>query len=52
MTFLPLVEAVAVGCVFFSKGRKNSLPLGWGLGPLMLSPRILEAGYYVKVGVL
>ena len=52
MAFLPPVEAVAVGCVFFSKGRKNSLPLGWGLGPLRLSPLILEVGHCLKVGVL
>ena len=52
MAFLPPVEAVVVGCVFFSKGRKNSLPLGWGLGPLRLSPRILEVGRMLKVGGL
>ena len=52
MTFLPSVEAVAVGCVFFSRGRKNSPPLGWGLGPLRLSPRILEVGQCLKVGGL
>ena len=45
-------RAVAVGCVFFTRGRKNSPPLGWGLGPLRLSPRILEVGHYVKVGGL
>ena len=52
MTFLPPVEAVAVGCVFFPRGRKNSLPLGRAPGPLRLSPRILEVGRLLKVGVL
>jgi len=45
-------KAVAMGCVFFSRGRKNSPPLGWGVGPLRLSPRILEVGHCLKVGVL
>ena len=40
MTFLPPVEAVAVGCVFFPRGRHLPRPLGRGLGPLRLSPRI------------
>ena len=52
MTFLPPVEAVAVGCVFFPRGRHLPRPLGRGLGPLRLSPRILEVGDSLKVGDL
>ena len=31
---------------------RYSPPLGWGLRPLRLSPRILEVGHYLKVGGL
>ena len=52
MTFLPPVEAVAVGCVFFPRGRYLPRPLGRGPGPLRLSPRIWRVGECVKVGGL
>ena len=52
MAFLPPVEADAVGCVSFPRGRHLPRPLGRGPGPLRLSSRILEVGECVKVGVL